>query len=153
MHAPHHQVRLTAAERVHLERIVHQPTVPVFTHRRARILLAADHQPDRPSATDATIAATVGVTPRTVARTRARWADVGVDATLRPRERGTKGRTRFDTATQARIAQVACSTPPPGHARWTVRLLAHRLVALEIVPAISPETVRTTLKKTISSRG
>lgn len=153
MTATAYRVVLTPAERIALRRIVHQSTATVFTYRRAAILLAADHQPDRPVATDETIAATVGVSPRTVARTRARWTEAGVDATLQPQSRRTRGRTRFDTATQARIAQVACSAPPPGHARWSLRLLAEHLVTLEIVPHICPETVRTTLKKTISNHG
>lgn len=153
MTATAYRVVLTPDERTHLRRLLHRPSVPVLTHRRASILLAADRQPDRPVATDETIAALVGVSPRTVARTRARWAEAGVEATLQPRSRGTKGRTRFDTATQARIAQVACSAPPPGQARWSLRLLAEHLVTLEIVPHICPETVRTTLKKTISNHG
>jgi hypothetical protein len=153
MTATAYRVVLTPDERTHLRRILHQPTATVFTHRRAAILLAADHQPDRPVPTDATIAVAVDVSPRTVARTRARWAAVGVDATLQQRPRGTAGRTRFDTATQARIAQVACSAPPPGYARWSLRLLADEAVTLEIVPHIAPETVRTILKKTISNRG
>jgi transposase len=148
-----YRVVLTPAERTQLQRVLHQSTATVFSHRRARILLAADHQPDRPAATDEAIAGAVGVSVRTVARTRVRWAEAGVTATLQPRDRGTKGRTRFATATQARIAQVACSDPPPGHARWTVRLLADRVVELAIVPAIAPETVRQVLKKTISNRG
>lgn len=153
MTATAYRVVLTPTERTRLRQIVHQSTVTVFTHRRAAILLAADRQPDRPVATDETIAALVGVSPRTVARTRARWAAAGVDATIQPRPRGTTGRTRFDPAIQARIAQVACSAPPPGHARWSLRLLADEVVTLEIVPHIAPESVRTILKKTISNDG
>ncbi len=149
MTATAYRVVLTPDERTQLRRLLQRPSVPVFTHRRAAILLAADRQPDRPVATDETIAALVGVSPRTVARTRARWAEAGVDATLRVRSRGTKGRTRFAPAIQARIAQVACSEPPSGHARWTLRLLADELVTLEIVPHIA----RTTLNKTTSNRG
>lgn len=148
-----HRVILTAAEREQLRRVVRQTSVSAFAAQRARLLLAAEHRPGTPAPTDARVAAAVGVSPRTVARVRARWADVGVAATLQPRDRGTKGRTRFDAATQARLAQLACSEPPAGHARWTVRLLADRAVELMLVPAISPESVRQTLKKTISSRG
>ncbi len=153
MTAMRYRVRLSREERNRLGRILHQPASTVFTHRRAAILLAADHPPDCPAPTDEAIAAAVEVSPRTVVRVRERWAAGGVAAALASRPRGTKGRTRFDPATQARIVEVACSEPPPGHARWTVRLLADEVVNLEIVPAISPETVRTILKKTISSRG
>jgi hypothetical protein len=153
MTAMRYRVRLSRDERIWLGRILHQPASTVFIHRRAAILLAADHPPDRPAPTDEAIAAAVDVSPRTVVRVRADWAEGGVAAALASRPRGTKGRTRFDTATRARIAQVACSEPPPGHARWTVRLLTDEVVSQEIVPAISPETVRTILKKTISRRG
>jgi hypothetical protein len=71
-----------------------------------------------------------------------------LDATLHPQSRGTRGRSRFDTETQARIVQLACSPPPPGHAHWTMRLLAAHAVELALVPAISPESVRHMLKKT-----
>lgn len=143
-----HRVVLTAEEQDQLEGMVRQSTVKHFTYQRARILLAANHQPGRPAPTDALVATALGVSTRTVARVRARWAAVGVEATLRPRSRGTRGRTRFDTATQARIAQLACSPPPPGYAGWTMRLLAGKAVELDIVPAIAPETVRQILKKT-----
>lgn len=143
-----HRVILSPAERTQLAQLVRRPTVTAFTAQRARILLAADHRSSRPAPTDVRVAAAVGVSPRTVARVRARWAAAGVLATLQPRSRGTKGRSRFAPTTQARIVQVACSQPPPGQARWSVRLLAARVVELEIVPAISPETVRQLLKKT-----
>lgn len=148
-----HRVVLTPAERRHLQHLVRQSTVSHFTYQRARILLAADHRTEGPAPTDAGVARTVGVSTRTVARVRARWADAGVAATLRPADRGTRGRSRFDTATQARIVQLACSPPPPGHARWTVRMLAHQVIELAIVDQIAPESVRQVLKKTASSPG
>ncbi len=143
-----HRVTLTPDERARLERLVRQSSVSKFTYQRARILLAADYRPGRPAPTDARVATATGVSIRTVARVRATWAAAGVEATLQPRQRGTLGRSRFDTATQARIVQVACSQPPPGRARWTVRLLAAAVVELQIVPAIAPESVRQLLKKT-----
>lgn len=148
-----HRVTLTPAERQHLQHLVRQTTVRHFTYQRARLLLAADHRTDGPAPTDADVARTVGVSTRTVARVRARWADVGVEATLRPADRSTRGRSRFDAATQARIVQLACSPPPPGHARWTVRLLAAHAIELALVDQIAPESVRQMLKKTASSPG
>jgi hypothetical protein len=148
-----HRITLTPDERRHLERLVRSATVPTFTYQRARILLAAEHRSDRPAPTDVLVATALGISTRTVARVRSRWAEVGVAATLQPQSRGTKGRSRFDTETHARIAQVACSAPPPGHAHWTLRLLASEVVELEIVPSISPESVRQMLKKTTSAPG
>jgi hypothetical protein len=62
-------------------------------------------------------------------------------------------RRKLDDAQEARLVAIACTEPPAGRARWSLRLLANRLVALEVVDGISPETVRVTLKKTPSSRG
>jgi hypothetical protein len=147
-----YRVQLTGEERTMLTQLLRKPSVPVFTHRRARILLAADHRPDRRVPTDAGIAAAVGVSPRTVARVRARWAAVGVSATLVPRPRQTRGRTRFAAATQARLVQLALGPAPPGHAHWSLRLLAQHAVVLELVEAISPESVRQILQKRGSPR-
>lgn len=148
-----HRVTLTPAERRHLQHLIRQTSVSHFTYQRARILLAADHRTDRPAPPDVGVALAVGVSTRTVARVRARWAEVGVADTLRPADRGTRGRSRFDTAIQARIVQLACSPPPPGHARWSVRLLADQAVELAIVDRIAPESVRQVLKKTGSRPG
>lgn len=147
-----YRVQMTEAERTMLTQLLRKPSVPVFTHRRARILLAADHRPDRRVPTDAGIAAAVGVSSRTVARVRARWAAVGVSATLVPRSRQTKGRTRFDAATQARLVQLALGPAPPGHAHWSLRLLAQHAVVLDVVGTISPESVRQILQKRGSRR-
>ncbi len=147
-----YRVQLTGEERTMLTRLLRKPSIPVFTHRRARILLAADHRPDRRVPTDAAIAAAVGVSTRTVARVRARWAAVGVSATLVPRPRRTKGRTRFDAATQARLVQLALGPAPPGYAHWSLRLLAQHAVVLERVETSSPESVRQILQKRGSPR-
>jgi hypothetical protein len=97
--------------------------------------------------TYAAFADAVGDLPRTVAGVRARWATDGVSTTLVPRPRQTKGRTRFDAATQARLVQLALGPAPPGHAHWSLRLLAQHAVVLELVPAISAESVRQILQK------
>lgn len=147
-----YRVHLTPDERTLLTQLLRKPSVTVLTHRRARILLAADHRAHHRVPTDAAIAAVAGVSPRTVARVRARWAAVGVAATLLPRPRQTRGRTRFDPATQARLVQLALGPAPAGHAHWSLRLLARHAVVLELVPAISPESVRQILQKRGSPR-
>lgn len=148
-----YRVHLTPEERTDLQHMVRQPTATMFAYRRARLLLAADHQSGRRAPTDDQVATEVGVSTRTVARVRARWAQVGVAATVTPRPRRTRGRSRFDPAAQAHITQLALSDPPPGQARWSLRLLADEIVALEIVPHICPESVRQVLKKTASAHG
>lgn len=153
MSTTQYRVHLTSEERSKLHRIVRQAMATVFTARRARILLAADHRSGHVVPTDAQIAAEVGVSPRTVARVRARWAEAGVEATLAPRARRTRGRSRYDLAAHARITQLALSDPPPGQTRWSLRMLADEIVTLEIVPHICPESVRQVLKKTVSAHG
>jgi transposase len=87
-----------------------------------------------------------------VARVRRRWAEGGLDDALRRRPTGPRAR-KLDGAQEARLIALACSAPPAGRARWSLRLLAERLVELEVVAGIAPNTVRTVLKKTSSSRG
>jgi Homeodomain-like domain len=147
-------VRLTPEERTELGALLRRDAPSGFTLRRARILLHADAGGASPYRTDAEIAAAVGVEARTVARVRAQYATEGLAATLERRPRPEAAvRRRLDAAGEARLVALACSAPPPGQARWSLRLLAHRLVELEVVPHFAPETVRATLQKTRSSRG
>ena len=88
----------------------------------------------------------------TVERVRRRWAGEGLDGALHRRPTGPRPR-RLDGAGEARLVALACSAPPAGRERWTLRLLANRLVALEVVDGIAPNTVRAVLKKTRSSPG
>jgi hypothetical protein len=143
-----HVVRLTAAEREDLTGLLRRDDPGGFTLRRARILLHADVGDGRPYQTDLAVATATAVDPRTVARVRAQFAAEGLAATLVRRPSARVPARRLDSAAEARVVQLACSAPPPGHARWSLRLLADRIVALEIVDGISPETVRQTLKKT-----
>ena len=90
----------------------------------------------------------------TVARVRQRWVEQGVDAALGRKPQGRPSRLRkLDGAAEARLLALACSPPPAGRADWTMRLLADQLVELEVIDAVSHETVRQVLKKTNSSRG
>ena len=89
----------------------------------------------------------------TVQRVRQQFAAEGLDATLhRKRPTGRQYR-KLDGAQEARLVAIACSEPPAGRARWTMRLLADKLVELEVVASIDPATVCRTLQKTRSSRG
>jgi len=147
-----HRVRLTTDERTVLGDLLAAGTAPARTLTHARILLKADVGPDGPSWTDARIAAAVEVSVATVARVRRRWVEGGPDDALHRRPTGPRRRT-LDGAQEAHLIALACTTPPPGKQRWSVRLLTKKLVELEVVEAVGRETVRTTLKKTGSSPG
>jgi hypothetical protein len=120
---------------------------------RARILLKANQGEGGPGWSDAAIAGALEVHPTTVARIRRQCVEQGVDATLaRKRPDRVYART-LDGTGEAHLIALACATPPAGRERWTLRLLADELVRLEVVEAVSYETVRRTLQQTRSSRG
>jgi transposase len=147
-----HVVRLLPAERALLGDLIAAGTAPARALTRARILLKTDRGPDGPGWTDARIAEAVETGLATVARVRQRWVRGGLDAALHRRPTGPRPR-KLDGAQEARVIALACSAPPAGRERWSLRLLAERLVELEVVDGIAPNTVRTVLKKTSSSRG
>lgn len=147
-----YRVRLTADERRVLGDLIAAGTAPARALAHARILLKADQGAGGPAWADADIAEAVEVSPATVARVRRRWADGGLDDALHRRPTGPRRRA-LDGAQEARLIALACTKPPAGKKRWSVRLLAKKLVELEVVEAVGRETVRATLKKTGSSRG
>jgi len=122
-----------------------------LTH--ARLLLKADRADDGPAWTDDRIAKAVEVSTDTVERVRRRFVEDGLDAALnrKPQDRPSRERV-LDGAAEARLIAVACSAAPDERARWTLRMLADKLVELEVIAAVSIETVRRTLKKTWSGR-
>lgn len=148
-----HVVRLTAAERTELRALVAAGTTPARTQTHARILLKCDVGAAGPRWTDARVAEAVEVSTRTVARVRQRCATQGLAAALARKAPDRVYRRKLDAAAEARLVAIACTEPPSGQARWSLRLLSTRLVELEVVDGISPETVRAALKKTSSSRG
>lgn len=145
-------VRLTADQRRTLERVVDTGKHPALTTRRARILLKADA--DGPDAwADDRIAEALDTTRMTVVRVRQQFAAEGLDATLRRKKPTGRQYRKLDGAQEAQLVAIACSKAPEGQARWTMELLAERLVELNVVDSISPSTVCRTLQKTTSSRG
>ncbi len=147
-----HVVRLVPAERAVLGDLIAAGSAPARPLTHARILLKTDQGADGPAWPDARIAEALEIGVRTVARVRRRWANGGLDEALHRRPTGPRPR-KLDGAQEARLVALACAAPPAGHARWTLRLLAGRLVELEVVDGIAPNTVRAALKKTSSSRG
>jgi transposase len=147
-------VTLTVDEREQLTGLIASGKGAAKKLAHARILLKADSADGGPAWTDERIADAVEVSVATVERVRQRFVEDGLDAALvrKKQDRPSRQRT-LDGRAEARLIALACSTPPKGCKRWTLKLLADKLVELEVVEAVSDETVRRTLQKTRSSRG
>jgi transposase len=151
--APKWVVRLDATEREDLETALRAKRVAAERQLRARVFLKADEGPQGPAWADTAIAEAFEISVSKVQRLRRRLVEEGLAAAL-VRHPSPQARPRkLDGAQEAQLVKLACSAPPAGRARWTLQLLADQLVALEVVEAISDETVRRTLKKTPSSPG
>jgi transposase len=146
-------VRLSPDERTLLTDLISAGKAAARAQTHARILLKADQGADGPAWMDADIATALDVGLRTVERVREAWVTEGLEAALYPKPARAHRPRRLDGEQEAHLIALACSAPPAGKKRWTLRLLADRLVELDIVDGIAPETVRTTLKKTNSSPG
>jgi hypothetical protein len=141
-------VRLSEEERAWLLTMIGRGAAPARAQTHARILLKANQGEAGPGWTDGAISAALEVDPTTVARVRKLYVTEGLAAALDRKAPDRVYRRRLDGEQEARLVAVTCSEPPTGHKRWTLRLLADTLVELEIVEAISYETVRQTLKQT-----
>lgn len=145
-----HVVHLTDGERSQLETLVRRGRAHARKLLYARILLKADADgPDRWS--DERIADALEVSTATVARERRRFVEDGLEVALMPKKPGKPRRRILDGRTEAKLIALACSKAPGGRERWSMRLLADRMVEIGHVETISHETVRRTLKKTVSS--
>lgn len=139
-------IRLTDGERASLAQVIKKLSGSSFKVRRAQVLLKADA--DGPAWTDAEIAEAFFCRTKTVENIRERFVTEGFESTLNGKPPG-KPRTKvLDGEQEAKVIALRLGAPPKGFANWSLRLLADRVVALEIVPSISHETVRRTLKKT-----
>src|SRR3954447_22605051 len=116
-----------------------------LTH--ARVLLQADASEDGADWTDTRIGEAVRVSVRTIERVRQRFVEDGLEAALLPRPSPRVYARKLDGEQEAKLVALACSGPPEGRKRWTLRLLTEQMVELEVVPELSHETVRQTLKK------
>ena len=146
-------VYLTEVERAQLRTLVGSGVAPARMLTRARILLKANQGEGGPSWSDAAIAGALEVHPTTVARIRRQFVEAGLDAALERKRPDRVYERILDGTAEAHLVAVACSDPPTGRQRWTLRLLADELVRLEVVEAVSYETVRRTLQQTRSSPG
>jgi transposase len=139
-------VRLTELERQALAGLLSGKRIAADRALRARILLKADLDGDAWSDTEIADAFNVGMS--TIHRLRQRLVEDGLEAALLRRPMSSKRPTKLDGAQEARLIAIACGPAPEGRARWTLRLLADKLVELEVVDSIGTEAVRQTLKKT-----
>lgn len=142
-------VRLEAEERDRLEQLVGAGKAAAYKIRHANILLAVDESLVGRRRTDAAVARTLGVTTRSIEMLRRRFVEQGLEACLarKPQDRPSK-EPIFDGKREAQLIALACGPAPEGRTRWTMELLADRVVALRIVDRCSDETVRRVLKKT-----
>ena len=148
-----YMVRLNPEEHAQLLALVNTGRAAAVKLLHARILLKADVGADNRCWTDAEIAEALDTSAATIHRVRQAFVEQGLEAALsRKRPTGRQYR-KLDGAQEAQLIAVSCSAPPEGRARWTLKLLADKLVELAIVDTISTECVRTTLKKTCSNHG
>lgn len=147
MPAKKYIVKLSKAERQALSALVKTGKVAAYKRQRAQILLKADIGPEGAGLNDSDIAASIDVSARTIERTRQRWVEQGFEKALEREERQRSKATRLDGEQQAHLIALVCSEPPEGRNRWSLKRLANKMVVLNHVESISPETIRQVLKK------
>lgn len=146
--AKRYRVTLTQPERQELQHLISRGKADARKLAHARILLQADEAEGGPRRTDGQIASSLDTATRTIERVRERFVEQGLDAALVPKPSKRVYARKLDGRQEAKLIALACSKPPAGKARWTLRLLADEMVELEVVESLSHETVRQALKKT-----
>jgi len=147
-------VSLSREERDTLTKTIISGRGPARMFTRARILLKADQGDHGPNWSDEQISDALDVTVQTIERVRKQFVEEGFDAVLSRRPYTQKvSRKKIDGNVEAHLIALSCSEPPQGYVRWTLRLLADKIVELGYVETISHEAIRQTLKKTNLNRG
>jgi transposase len=144
-------VMLSDTERDQLKNLIAAGTATARKLTHARILLKADQGSEGPGWVDEQVADAVEVSQPTVSRVRKQYVQEGLQAAINRRPPNREYHRKLDGHQEARLVALACSKPPEGQARWSLRLLADRMVELDVVDDLSYQTVRRTLKKTNSS--
>ena len=144
-------VRLNPEEREQLQAWVDQGRGSKSVRSRARVLLKADQAEGAPAWSDERVAEFAEVSLSTVHRARQQFVNAGLDAALQRTPSPNRQYRKLDGVAEATLIATACSQPPEGRSRWTLHLLADKLVELRVVDSLSHECVRATLKKTCSS--
>jgi len=146
-------VKLQGEERKQLEALIGKGKSPAQRLLKARILLKADVSEADEGWSDSRIITALETSPSMVYRVRKQLVEEGLEAVLSRKQRVTPAVARiFDGEKEAKLIALACSKPPKGRARWTLRLLENKVVELGIVDRASDSTIGRTLKKTLSSR-
>ena len=142
-----YRVELTSEERAQLRQIVAKGNTTGYRIKYAHILLKADQSKGGPGWSDPQIAEAFECNLSTVYRLRKRLVEDGFEAVLQHGNAGKHRQRKLDGKAEARLIALACSQPPEGRQRWTVRLLADKLVSLGFVDSCGKTTVHETLKK------
>ncbi len=145
-------VILTETERDELKQLIAAGTAPARKLTHARVLLKADQCPEGPGWADERIAEAVEVSQPTISRIRKQYVEEGLEAALNRRAPNREYHRKLDGEQEARLIALACGAPPEGYARWSLRLLADKVVELEIADEVSYQTVGRILKKTSLGR-
>jgi hypothetical protein len=144
-----YRVTLTAEERTYLDTFSKTGKKSAHSVLLARALLLVDQGEYGPNSTEEVVVMATGLSPRSIERLKKRFVEEGLDASLARKKRETPPNpVKFDGKFEAHLIALACTDPPKGYARWTVRLLADKMVELKIVDSVSVMTIHNTLKKT-----
>jgi transposase len=146
-------VSLTDEEREELEQLTTTGKAPAYKMNHARILLKADTNQAEGGWTDEAISQALDISVVTIERVRRRFVETSLESALTRQVQQQRKPRRLDGEQEAHLIALACSEAPEGYARWSLRLLADRMVELESVESVSHETIRQTLKKTTSNLG
>ncbi len=153
MPAKKYKVALNAAERQTLHQLTTTGKAAAYKLNRARILLKADENQAEGGWRDQAICEALDLSVATIERVRQQFVEEGLEAVLSYKQRQVSKARSLDGEKEAHLIALTCSDAPAGRARWTLRLLADRMVELGHVEQISHETIRQTLKKTSLSLG
>ena len=153
MPAKRYRVTLSGEERSGLHRLVSIGEAAAYKRRRAQILLKADQGVDQPTWTDQQISEAFDVGRVTVERTRKAFVLEGMESALNRKKQDRPSHLKFDGEKEAQLVALRCSSPPQGRERWTLKLLADKLIELEVFESISPKSVGERLKKMNLNRG
>lgn len=142
-----YRVKLSTAQKEILKELISSGTIKVRAYKRARVLLLSDENRAGGAKSGSQIAEEVDLSLATVQRVRRQFVAHGLEAALSEKARAGAPR-KFSERDRAKITVLACTQPPKGYARWTLRLLAEKMVELELIESISHDTVDKVLKKT-----
>ena len=143
-----YKIKLAKSEIDELHEILDKGSHSAHTYRAALILLNCDQSKYSKSSTNEEVSKILQVGMRTIDRVKKRFVEEGMDAVLERRPTSRQYERKMDGDLEAKLVTLCCSEPPKGYARWTLRLLADKLVELNYIDSISHVAVRTALKKT-----